>query len=211
VPDVDVYSTAGSPAAVLPAALGAARAGGAPLLVYLDADEPPPLDPLAAGKPSELILVTRPDGDRRAELNEAGFPLVCAVDLVAAGSAAQPGEARRIVFGTGQMKHLEAFKDAIWALDEYAGVHIRDPHDEQGRLLDISLKPSLGPLRGEIVAHLGEVGELSVTEIRQFALTATVYRAADVTGALTSLLGAGTLARQPEHGRLGGDTLIRLA
>src|SRR5215468_4152202 len=57
VPDLDLYSAAGPPGDVLPAALGAARAAGAPLLVHLDADEPPPLPPLAAGKPSELILV----------------------------------------------------------------------------------------------------------------------------------------------------------
>jgi hypothetical protein len=204
--DLELYTAAGEPAAVLPAALQAARAGGAPLLVHLDADNPPPLRPLATGKPSELLLATSPEaGDRRPDLNKAGFPLVCGVDLVAADAT------RRIFFGTGQMKHVEVFKEAVWALDEYAGVHLRDPQDAEGRLMDISLRPSLGPLRDEILAHLGGAGERTVTEIRQFALTATVYRVADVTGALTSLLTAGALTREPEHGRLAGDTVIRLA
>src|SRR5215467_9119823 len=44
--DLDLYSAAGPPATVLPAALTAARAAGAPLLVQLDADDPPPLRPL---------------------------------------------------------------------------------------------------------------------------------------------------------------------
>ena len=104
---------------------------------------------------------------------------------------------------------LAAFKNAIWQLDEYAGVQVRDPNDIEGKLLDISLNPSLGPLRRELTAHLGAVGQRSVTEIRQFALTETVYRAQDVTGALSALITSGSLAREPGHGRLAGDTLIR--
>jgi hypothetical protein len=181
--------------------VAAAQGAGAPLLACVDADEPPAFDALGAGRPAELLLATAPGVVPALD----GFPLVCRVDLVA------PGAERQLVFATGAMKHLEAFKNAVWQLDEYAGVRIRDPHDADGRLLDISLTPSLGPLRRELTAHLAEVGERTVTEIRQFALTGTVYRAADVTGALTALLAAGTLARRPEQGRLAGDTLIRPA
>lgn len=202
-PDLAVHAMAGDPGVSLRPALAAAQSAGAPLFVYADGDVAPSPSDLS-GKPQELMLATVP-GDHAQGLRDHGFPLVCAVDLVDTDAE------RQFVFATGQMKHLEAFKNAVWQLDEYAGVRIRDPHDTEGKLLDISLNPSLGPLRRQLTIYLDQVGERSVTEIRQFALTETVYRAQDVTGALTSLLASGTLARGTEHGRLAGDTLIRPA
>jgi hypothetical protein len=48
-----------------------------------------------------------------------------------------------------------------------------------------------------------------VTELRNLALTETVYRAADATRVLQTLLSSGVVGRDPEHGRLGGDVIIR--
>jgi hypothetical protein len=201
-PDLAVHAMAGDPAAALKPALSAAQSAGAPLLVYAEGDVPPAWGSSSAlpGKPVELLLATDPG--QRVDLDA---PLTCAVDLVNEDSA------RRFHFATRQMKHLEAFKNAMWQLDEYAGVRIRDPHDAEGMLLDISLKPGLAPLRRELTAHLNEAGSRTVTEIKQFALTGTVYRAEDVTGALHALLTSGAVRRDPEHGRLGGDTLISAA
>jgi hypothetical protein len=126
-----------------------------------------------------------------------------------AGGSAAP--ARLLAFATSHDKSLEAFKNAMWAVDEYAGVRYRDPADPDGHLLDISLKPHPGPLRRELLAHLAATGGCTVTELRRYTLTDTVYRSADTTSALTSLLTAGAVTRDPPTGRLGGDVRITAA
>ncbi|MDG4824026.1 hypothetical protein O7635_19400 [Asanoa sp. WMMD1127] len=196
----------------LAAVLRAASAAGAPLFAYLDATTGPApatatVAAVARGKPGELLLVL-PAGtrDHRALLGEAGFPLVADVELVA-----RDGSARLVAFATGAGKSLDTFKDAMWAVDEYAGVRYRDPHDPEEHLLDISERPHPGPLRRELLAHLGEVGRATVTELRRFAVTDTVYRAADANRVLTALLTAGQVTRDPPAGRLGGDVVIAAA
>jgi hypothetical protein len=201
----------------LAVALKAAGAARVPLLGFLDASAasaPPGPDTvaaLAAGKPAEALVVLAPgavtDVDaHRAELRDAGFPLVAAVEL-ATGEAA--GEL--LVFATGLGKSLEAFKETLWAVDEFAGVRYRDPRDPERHLIDISLSPHPGPLRRELLGHLAEVGEATVTELRTYALTETVYRAADATRVLQTLISSGVVTRRPPHGRLGGDVVIAAA
>ena len=63
-------------------------------------------------------------------------------------------------------------------------------------------------MRRELLAHLAEAGAETVSGLRTFALTETVYRAADATRVLQTLLAAGSVTRRPEHGRLGGDVVI---
>ena len=113
-----------------------------------------------------------------------------------------------MAFATGLAKNLEVFKNSMWAVDEYAGVRYRDPTDPDGHLSDISLSPHPGPLRRELLAHLGTAGELSVTELRHFTLTETIFRPSDTVRVVTALLAAGTVTRRPEHGRLSGDVVI---
>ncbi|RZU49208.1 hypothetical protein EV385_0948 [Krasilnikovia cinnamomea] len=235
---LSVHTVDGGTDARLAVALAAGGAARVPLLGYLDATAapgPPALATvaaLAAGKPAEVLLVLAPgalegldgdpdaavrvfggppgDGSRvdayRAALRRAGFPLVAAVELVANG-----GPGQLLVFATASGKSLEGFKDTLWAVDEYAGVRYRDPGDPEGHLLDISLTPHPGPLRRELLGHLAEAGPATVTELRTFALTETVYRAADATRVLQALLAAGAVTRSPEHGRLGGDVVIAVA
>jgi hypothetical protein len=143
----------------------------------------------------------------RAALGDAGFPLTAAVELV----ADQHSDGELLIFATTSGKSLEGFKEALWAADEYAGVRYRDPGDPERHLLDISLSPHPGPLRRELLAHLAAVGESTVTELRTFALTETVYRAADATRVLGALVTSGAVHRRPEHGRLGGDVVIAAA
>jgi len=228
-----VLPVPGGTDARLAVALKAVGAARVPLLGYLDAaaaSGPPSLTTvaaLAAGKPAEALLVfaagaLADGGDRvfgdgrwrgqsggalvdayRSALSDAGFPLVAAVELVA-----DEGDGELLIFATTSGKSLEAFKDLLWAVDEYAGVRYRDPGDPDRHLIDISLNPHPGPLRREILHHLTLVKEATVAELRTFALTETVYRAADVTRVLHTLVDAGTVHRQPEHGRLGGDVVI---
>ncbi|MBC8994238.1 hypothetical protein [Micromonospora chalcea] len=206
--DVAVHLVPGGPDR-LPVALKAAGAAGAPLLTVADGADPDPalLAAAASGRPAELLLVTVPGRSLRPALSAAGFPLATEVELVPDGD----GPARLLGYATGSDKGLETVKEALWAVDEYAGVRYRDPADPQGRLLDISLEPEPGPLRRELLAELARSGPRTVTELRRFATTATVYRAADANRALASLLASGAATRDPEHGRLGGDVLISAA
>ncbi len=201
---LSVHPVAGQAESHLPAVLTAAQAAGAPIFAYVHTDDDLPVRAVAAGKPAEFLALTgigRHDDDAAA-LRAAGFPLVSMVELVT------DDEAKLLIFGTGSVRSLEAFKNALWQLDEWAGVRIRDPHDADGHLLDISLHPHPGPLRRQILAYLRADGAHTVTEIRRFALTDTVYRVADVTDVLTALVTSGSAKREPPTGRLAGDTVV---
>ncbi|WP_033337532.1 hypothetical protein [Catenuloplanes japonicus] len=190
-------------AALLPAGLTAARATGAPLLVALDGPASrETLRLIKAGRPGELLMIT---DDTTSGVRDAGFSLHAAVELVDGD-----GRALLLSLGTPSAKSLEAFKNELWAVDEYAGVRLRDPRDPEGRLLDISLNPDPAPLRRELLDHLDEVGACTVTELKHFTMTDTAYRPADTVRALHGLLDSEAVTREPEHGRLGGDVVIAL-
>ncbi|MFI1994416.1 hypothetical protein [Actinoplanes sp. NPDC020271] len=195
-------------AAPVAVALRAAGAKNVPTLGFLDAgsaSEPPAVTTvtaLSAGRPAEVLLVL-PPGSSPDPYRAAGFPLVTAAELA---TGDEPGQV--VVFLTGSGKSLEHFKEALWAVDEFAGVRLRDPGDPERHLIDISLQPHPGPLRREILAYLAGVGAATVSDLRTFTLTETVYRAADASRVLHLMLDARVVTRDPEHGRLGGDVLI---
>ena len=157
-------------------------------------------------KPAESVEWLRGvaffDGFTDAELAKVAR-LFTEVELASGEEAGQV-----LAFGTTSGKSLEGFKDALWAVDEFAGVRYRDPGDPDRHLIDISLAPHPGPLRRELLAHLAEAGPRTVTELKTFALTETIYRAADVTRVLNLLADSGGVRRDPDHGRLGGDVVI---
>ncbi|MFI5936438.1 hypothetical protein [Actinoplanes sp. NPDC051494] len=187
-----VHAIGGGTEERLGVAVKAAGAVRVPLLGFLDASAasgPPALatmKALAAGKPAEALVVL-PAGssveDFRASLHEAGFPLVTAVEIA--------GPEQTIVYATTLGKSLEAFKDLVWASG-------------------LGLDPDPEPLRRDLLAHLTEVGSATVAELRGYTLTETVYRAADASQVLHTLLDAGSVTRRPEDGRLGGDVVITL-
>ncbi|WP_433214862.1 hypothetical protein ACQP00_04770 [Dactylosporangium sp. CS-047395] len=183
------------------AVLKAAGAASGPLLAMVD-------DSVDKNFKAALVLLTAPAGtweQQRGELLRAGLELTAGVELVEEDS-----QELLIGFGTRSGKSLEAFKGELWALDEYAGVRYRDPRDPEGHLMDISLEPNPGALRRELLLRLGE-NSFTVTELKRFALTDTVYRAADAQKVIVGLLHAGAVRREPEGGRLGGDVVISLA
>jgi hypothetical protein len=189
-------------------AVAVRRAGRAPVLAHLESPEPAEVYPaLGAAHDGELLLVTEPvTGDAREPLFAAGFRFVVAVELVAAD-----GKAELLRFATSASRSLERFKDELWAVDRYAGVRYRDPAEPEAVPLEISYEPHTGPLRRALLARLAEGAPQTVNELREFALTRTLYRPADVNRALTPLLARGALTREPERGRLTGATLVRLA
>jgi len=196
---------------------------GSPVLAYLDAaaGQAPP-DPaavaglLAGGKAEALVVCdSHALGDpadpghpervqrHREALRGSGSALLTCVELVTAD-----GRAELVFFATPSAPRLEVFKDALWAVDEYAGVRYRDPRDPGQALLDISLTPHPGPLRRALLGHLAAAGTRTVAELRRFALTETVYRAADVVRALTAMVASGAVHREPAKGRLTAEALI---
>jgi hypothetical protein len=212
IPELSEFTplgVSGGTDARLAVALKAAGAQRVPVLGYLDASsasEPPSpatVSALTAGKPAEVLLVLAPGVS--TEAYRGLWPLFTEVELA---TGDEPGQL--LAFGTTSGKGLEGFKDALWAVDEFAGVRYRDPGDPDRHLIDISLSPHPGPLRREILAHLARVGPATVTELRTFALTETVYRAADATRVLHTLADSGAVTRQPPAGRLGGDVVISL-
>ncbi|MGH3648709.1 MAG: hypothetical protein ACRDTM_16235, partial [Micromonosporaceae bacterium] len=190
-----------------------------PVFAHLDLVGDSPLDEpgawplatrLAAGE-AELLLTLPPvDAARvtghRERLADAG--LGCAVHVELTDDA---GTAQLLLFATASEKHLASFKDALWAADEYAGIRYRDPRDPSGALLDISLTPQLLPLKQALRKVLAERGACSVAELQHHTLNETIYRPADATRVLGSLVTAGTLSRDPSKGRLNPRTVLRPA
>jgi hypothetical protein len=182
--------------------------GRAPVFAYLDGAVPDELLAAVGGaRDGEALLVTGPaTGDPRAALYAAGFGYVAAVELVD-----DAGTAQLLRFATSATRSLERFKDALWAVDEYAGIRYRDPTEPDAIPLDISYEPHPGPLRRAVLAHLAAGEGQTVTQLREFALARTLYRSADINRALAPLLARGALVREPERGRITGATLVRLA
>ncbi|MQA25037.1 MAG: hypothetical protein GEU94_06115 [Micromonosporaceae bacterium] len=140
----------------------------------------------------------------RRRLRKAGLPHVAHAELVDDG-----GRAQLLLFATGVDKHLPAFKEALWAVDEYAGIRYRDPRDPERALVDISLTPQLAPLRRALLEVLSDGGERSVADLQRHALTETLYRPADAVRVLTTLASQGAISREPEKGRLTPRTTVR--
>lgn len=187
---------------------------GSPVFVWFDSREPsgPSVDvvsAVASNKSSEVLLALTAgaaDDSYRRRLSGAGLAQICRVELVDSA-----GTVERLIFATSLAKNLEKFKDELWALDEYAGIQLRDPIDDEQTLLDISVQPHLGPLRRALAARVVNTGGSTVAELRTWALHETVFRPADATKAIQALVSAGTVTREPVGGRLSPATMIKPA
>jgi catechol 2,3-dioxygenase-like lactoylglutathione lyase family enzyme len=173
------------------AALKAAGVAGSPLLTYVEGAEPVAV---AGGRPSEMFIVTEPEAwrRRRAALTAAGFTLTCGVELTGG---------KLVGLATMSAKSLEAFKSELWAVDDFEGVRIRDPG---GHEIEITVEPNLHALKDELA---GWVDGRTVTEIKTYVLTETVYRASDATRALHALLAEGVI----RAANLKGDAVVSRA
>ncbi|GIJ36212.1 hypothetical protein [Micromonospora sediminimaris] len=190
--EVAVHLMPGPPAR-LPVALRAAGAAGAPVLSYLEADDPVALTAAATGRGTEAFVIAAATAALREGLMDAGFALATEVELVDAD--------RRLGFGTGSDRSLEELKEALWA----GGLRFRDP---DGEPLSPALPVDPAPLGRALLAELTRHGPRTVTELRRYAVTETAYRAVDAVRALDDLLDTGQVARTPPDGRLGGDVLV---
>lgn len=176
-----------------------------PVLAHLDGPQAwPAAGSLVRGKGHEvLVTAPPPDGDPGTAVRTAGCSV--AVELVD-----DDGEARVLVFATGDSKHLATFKNELWAVDEFAGIRYRDPRDPERTLVDISLTPQLLPLRRALHEELARRGRRTVAQLQEYALLETIYRPEDATGALTAAVAAGEVTRDPAKGRLTSRTVVAL-
>jgi hypothetical protein len=193
--------------ALLPALTGVG-AFGAPIVAFLDASGGPApdaeiLSAIAHDKGGELLAVLAAAGPFREALRAAGFAQVVSVEMID-----RSGQSRALFFATNADKHLDTVKDALWAVDEYAGVRYRDPADPERVALDISLTPNVGPLRRLLLEHVRTHGPSPVADLRRYARAETVYRPADAIRAVQLLLTAGSVRREPAQGRLTTETII---
>ncbi|NLU80378.1 hypothetical protein HCA58_18770 [Micromonospora sp. HNM0581] len=190
--EVAVHLMPGPPS-LLPVALRAAGAAGAPVLSYLETDDPVALTAAAAGRAAEALVVAGAVTALRAALIDAGFALATEVELVDVDG--------RLGFGTASDRSLEELKEALWTY----GSRLRDPYGEP---LSPAPRVDPAPLCRALLDELTRHSPRTVTELRRFAVTATAYRAVDAVRAITALLDSGQVTRMPEQGRLGGDVLV---
>ncbi len=202
----------GAGLATLPRTLADAEATGVPTFGWFDAADPGiALEHLTAavravtGPGCEtMITSTAVATDRLLSiLDDAGSGAHTRIELVD-----PEGVSETLIFAAPAAKSVEKFKNELWAIDEYAGIRLRDPADPDRAVVDISLPPHLGPLRRAIVAHLGDTGPIRVDALRTWASRATIYRGEDVVRAVAGLVASGQLAREPASGRLSATTTI---
>jgi hypothetical protein len=183
-----------------PLALALPSALGAPIFGWFDGPAPDleSASTVASNKASSVMLAV-PSGSDLA----LSVAFSCEVELVSVS-----GLAELLIFGTASEKELEKFKDELWALDEYAGIRLRDPTDDEQTLLDIKIDPYLAPLKRLLLSHLIDTRPASLGELRTWTLRSTVYRAADATRAVQGLVTARSVSREPVGGRLSPETMI---
>ena len=100
-------------------------------------------------------------------------------------------------------------KDAMWRVDPVYGVRYRDPHNPDQAMLDIELEPDSAPLLTMLTGRLS-VRPRTLDELRDYALTETVYRPQQVRPLVQQQLTDQRYSRQ-ERGHLRADSVISLA
>lgn len=128
----------------------------------------------------------------RQTIQAAGFPYVLDFELVDAR-----GQSLFLVFGTTHPKGLTKMKEAMWEVDDIAGIGYRDPRDPSQETLAIELEPHTAPLKRLILDHLSTVpGNRSpIRELRKFALYTTVFKESQAMVVTKELVTAGQLVR----------------
>jgi three-Cys-motif partner protein len=118
----------------------------------------------------------------RKSLISAGFAHVASFEMID-----EKNNKLHLVFATNHILGLEKMKDAMWKVDRRQGFRFRDPRDRMQTELFFEETADLAPLRRAILGKLAEQQEISVSELRDFALEETVYRRKDATTVLRQM------------------------
>lgn len=138
----------------------------------------------------------------RRTIQQAGFQYVLDFELID-----KRGQSLFLVFGTTHEKGLTKMKEAMWEVDDIAGVGYRDPRDPNQEALAIEIEPNTAPLKRLIVDHLRATPENQATlnELRKFALRSTVYKESQAASVVREMVADGQLVRG--GGRSNGSRL----
>lgn len=128
----------------------------------------------------------------RDTVKSAGFSHVLDFELID-----QRGHSLFLVFGTTHKKGLIKMKEAMWEVDDVAGVGYRDPRDPHQQTLAIELEPNTAPLRRLIADHLRTQPDQRspILELREFALYNTVFKESQVMPVVREMIARNELTR----------------
>lgn len=128
----------------------------------------------------------------RDTIKVAGFPFVLDFELIDSR-----GQSLFLVFGTTHRKGLIKMKEAMWEVDDVAGVGYRDPRDPSQEALPIELEPNTAPLKRLILDHLRAIPErrTAIHKLRSFALYNTVYKESQAMAVVREMVTDGQLLR----------------
>lgn len=128
----------------------------------------------------------------RQTVQAAGFPHVLDFELVDTR-----GQSLYLVFGTTHDKGLIKMKEAMWEVDDVAGVGYRDPRDPSQETLAIELEPHTAPLKRLILEHLRTLPDhrAPIYKLRRFALYNTVFKESQAMSVVRELVASGALIR----------------
>lgn len=128
----------------------------------------------------------------RETIKTAGFPYVLDFELID-----KRGQSLFLVFGTTHPKGLTKMKEAMWEVDDAAGVGYRDPRDPNQETLTIEFEPNTAPLKRLVLDHLRNVpeGRSAIYELRRFALYNTVFKESQAMSVVRELVVTGHLVR----------------
>jgi hypothetical protein len=138
----------------------------------------------------------------RQSLHDAAFTFVLGFEMVD-----EKGSPLWLFFGTNDRTGLEKMKDAMWLVDPNYGIRYRDPHDPDQMVLDVD-HPGDMPLAMMLTAQL-QLRPQTLDELREYALTETVYRPQHVRGIMREQLRRQRVTRN-DTGQLRGDSLLAI-
>lgn len=131
------------------------------------------------------------------------------------------GQPLYLVFGTGHIKGVDAFKDAMWKVDRSDGMQFNDPRTNAAKqaamaAMQPSLFDDLNAPDPELLGFVDDAVRLgrstTVGDVADYLLTETArWRATQARPAIRYLINERRILRQPEQGPLRSDTLLTLA
>lgn len=130
------------------------------------------------------------------------------------------GQPLYLVYGTGHVSGVDAFKQAMWKVDVSDGMQFNDPRTTAAKQAAMAaLQPSLwddpDAPDAELLGFVDEVirgrGAATVQEVADFLLTDTArWRNTHARPAIRYLIEEGRITREPASGQLTAGTLLRI-
>lgn len=129
------------------------------------------------------------------------------------------GQPLYLVYGTGSIAGVDAFKDAMWKVDDSDGMRFNDPRTTVGKQATMAaLQPSLfddpdapdPELLGFVDDAVRDADGMTVQGVADYLLCETArWRRTHARPAIRYLIDEGRLSREPVGGQLKAETVLR--